>query len=436
MINKYNKLHNTIKLVICVLALLTFNVTYSQQTNTSENLFNTLDSIDTIFYGTASSWLFQAESYAKKLLLSFVVLDILILGIKHILKVESINDVFNALIFRVLFSGGILSVLQFLPMLTDPNTGFIKGFEILGSRVTGVNKLSPTGVIDIGLEIVGLFLQHMKDAPLTAFFQSGLYLISIVLIMYCFITIAVELIVTKIEAYILIYGGCVFLCLGGSKYTEKYAKGYFSYVMTVGIKLFIAYLVVGVGVGIADSILFRIKSDSLAKGDYQALIITCVIFVIYATIAKKIGQIANGFLSGMTSTSGADVFAAAGAATSGAAAVVSGGKMAAPGSAGGIIGGLGSGLGKAAGDAMFKGAGHAHAAGKSFSNNFSSNIAKGGTVETAAPKAAAQTLSNAAKNIGSSIKNNVSSGASDISKKHNNNVKNSPFNDMPPPPKK
>ena len=382
------------------------------------------------------SWLYQAELYAKSLLLLLVVIDIIILGMKHVLKVESIKDVFNDLILKVIVVGGFLSVLQFLPTLADPNTGFIKGFEVLGSRITGVNRLSPTGVIDTGLEIVGTFIKHMQDAPLTAFFQSGLYLIAIVLILYCFITIAVELIATKIEAYILIYGGCVFLFLGGSKYTDKYAKGYLTYALTVGIKLFIAYLVVGVGVGISDTILFRIKADPLAKGDYQALIITCVIFVIYASIAKKVGQIANGFLSGMSSSSGSDIFAAAGAAVAGAASVASGGKSAAQGSVSGIMGGLGASMGKMAGNAMFSGAGHAHAAGKNFANNFSENMAKGGIVETAAPKAAAQTMANAAKNIGSSIKDNVSKNASEMYQKHSNNVNKSPFNDMPPPPKK
>ena len=57
-------------------------------------------------------------------------------------------------------------------MLTDPNRGFLKGFEILGSRITGVNKLSPTGVIDTGLEVVNVFIQHMKNAPITAFFKQ------------------------------------------------------------------------------------------------------------------------------------------------------------------------------------------------------------------------------------------------------------------------
>lgn len=423
------------KLKIILISILFFSRNSFAQ-DTSEDLFNVLDSIEKIFYEASSSWLLNAETYAKQFLITLAVIDIVVIGMKHVLKVDSIQDIFSGIILKTFVIGGILTLLQLLPMLTDPNRGFLKGFEILGSRITGVNKLSPTGVIDTGLEVVNVFIQHMKNAPITAFFQAGIYLIAVAVIIYCFLTVAIELLTTKIEAYILMFGGCFFLCLGGSKYTKKYSDGYLTYCLTTAIKLFIAYLVVAVGVGIGEIVAERLGKDPIAQGDYQAVIVTVVIFVMYAAIAKKISAIANGFLSGMTSTSSGDHFATGGAAVATTAAIATGGKTAAPGSINGIMGGIGSGLGKMAGNALFKGAGHAHAAKNSMSSNMAHNMANGSPIETAAPKAAAQTMSSAAKNIGASIKNSISGKASNLYNNHKSNVNSSPFSEqkMPPPP--
>ena len=425
-----------IGLIIAVLFSLVSLSCFAQ--SSSEDLFNVLDDIEGIFYGTSSSWLLNAETKAKQLLLIFGVFDILVIGFKHVIKAENIQDVFDDVLKRFFWIGGVLTLLQCLPMLTDPNSGFLAGFEILGSKVTGVNRLSPTGVIDTGFSVVNMLIQHMKSAPLTALFEAGTYLIAVVVILYCFIVIAVELITTKIEAYILMFGGCVFLFFAGSKFTRKYTTGYFSYAVTVGIKLFIAYLIVAIGVGIGESVAQRLAKDPLASGDYQAVIVTVVIFSIYATIAKKVSSIANGFLSGMTSTTSADHFATAGAAISTTAAMATGGKFAAPGSVNGLMGSMGMGLGKAVGSAMFKGAGHAHAAMNSMSNHTGLNMANGSPIETAAPKAAAQTLATGAKNLGHSMKDSIQNTVGSISRSHGSNIKNSPFTEqrLPSPPRK
>lgn len=418
------------------LLLLIFGMSFSYAQETSEDLFNVMDTIEQMFASTSGGWLLNAEKYAKIMLLTLAVIDLICLGIKHVLKADSAQDVFNDVVWKVIFIGGILSILQFLPALTDPHTGVLKGFEILGAKITGISKLSPTGVIDTGLQVVSSLIQHIKQAPLTAIFEAGVYLIAIAVIIYCFIVIAVQIILTKIEAYLVMYGGCVFLFFAGSKFTKKYSSGYLTYILTVGVKLFIAYLIVAVGVGIGESVATKLAADPVANGDYQSVIITVVIFSIYATIAKSVSSIANGFFSGMSAVSSADHFATAGAAMATTAAIASGGKVAAPGSLNGLMGGIGAGLGKAAGGALFKSAGHAHAAANSMAVNMGHNMANGSPVETAAPKAAVQTLATAAKNLGSSMKDSVKGSVSDIYDSHISNVKSSPFSEqkMPPAP--
>ena len=50
---KINGFNGVLKISVIVLFILSFNITYSQ-TNASENLFNTVDSIDSIFMALSS----------------------------------------------------------------------------------------------------------------------------------------------------------------------------------------------------------------------------------------------------------------------------------------------------------------------------------------------------------------------------------------------
>src|SRR6202040_1705231 len=56
-----------------------------------------------------------------------------------------------------------------------------------------------------------------------------------------------QLMVTLIESYIVISAGLFFLGFSGSRWTLPFSEKYVAYAVSVGIKLFMLYLIVGLG---------------------------------------------------------------------------------------------------------------------------------------------------------------------------------------------
>src|SRR5206468_2674069 len=73
------------------------------------------------------------------------------------------------------------------------------------------------------------------------------------IIIVCFALIAVMMIVTLVEVAIVTYAGIILLGFGGSAFTKDYAVKYLTYAVSVGLKLMVMGLVVGIGQSILTS---------------------------------------------------------------------------------------------------------------------------------------------------------------------------------------
>jgi hypothetical protein len=60
------------------------------------------------------------------------------------------------------------------------------------------------------------------------------------------------LLLTLIEAYLVVGGGVILLGFGASRFTASAAEGYFGYVIRVGVRLLFFYLVLAIGVQMAN----------------------------------------------------------------------------------------------------------------------------------------------------------------------------------------
>jgi type IV secretion system protein TrbL len=78
---------------------------------------------------------------------------------------------------------------------------------------------------------------------------SGLCAIGVVV---AFAVVAGQLMITLIESYIVISAGIFFLGFSGSRWTLPFSEKYVAYAISVGIKLFMLYLIVGLGQTLAS----------------------------------------------------------------------------------------------------------------------------------------------------------------------------------------
>ena len=71
-------------------------------------------------------------------------------------------------------------------------------------------------------------------------------------VLFAFTITAAALLFTLVETYLAVGGGAILLSFGGSRYTASAAEGYFPFVIRVGVRILFFYLVLGVGVGLAN----------------------------------------------------------------------------------------------------------------------------------------------------------------------------------------
>ncbi|MDE2253020.1 MAG: type IV secretion system protein, partial [Betaproteobacteria bacterium] len=134
--------------------------------------------------------------------------------------------------------------------------------------------------------------------------------------------------ITNVESYIIIGGGALLLGFNGSKWTQPFAEKYFGYAFSIGIKLFVLYLITGLGQSLADGWITILNGYATNPGTFalQAPIAIGVSSLVYGAMGVTVPGIASSMLNGSPSmslgnTMGAAAGVAGGVAGAGAAAV-------------------------------------------------------------------------------------------------------------------
>ena len=128
----------------------------------------------------------------------------------------------------------------------------IQGFSQAGSSASGLADLSPTGVFDQGLALANKILNAVEGLGiLEAVFPSLVAALTAFVVVVSFAIIAAQLLVALVESFIVVGAGILFVGFSGARWTKFFTERYLSYVASVGVKLFVLYLIMGVGMGIA-----------------------------------------------------------------------------------------------------------------------------------------------------------------------------------------
>jgi len=127
-----------------------------------------------------------------------------------------------------------------------------QSFSQAGATAAGIPNLSPSGVFDQGLALANRILNSTADRGLLdKFFASLVASVTALVVVIAFAIIAAQLLVVLVESFIVIGAGVLFLGFAGSQWTRFFTERYLSYVASVGVRLFVLYLIMGVGMEIA-----------------------------------------------------------------------------------------------------------------------------------------------------------------------------------------
>jgi len=336
-----------------------------------------LDSVTNNFRSLEPVWFNRLYGDARDLFSILIVIEIAWFALTSVLAGRGFEEIVPGFVKKVMTIGFFYAILINAGAWT---TDIMNSFEQAGSAAGGISALSPSTIVSYGIAdalriLTGgqatlahnsggwfAFLNIGSDiGRMAAFFVELVErVILAAMIFVAFFVIALDMLILLIESYLILGAGVLFLGFGGSRWTARYVNSYFNYAISVAVKLFVIYLIVG---ALYTTVIPEINTQLNNVSTHLnigAVLTTAVTAMAAALLAKKIPEHAGALLGGSANLTaglfGSEVAratmiagtAAAAVATGGAAAVAGTTTAAASGAAGaagaaGVTGAAGAG---------------------------------------------------------------------------------------------
>lgn len=363
---------------------------------------------------SASRWDGKLKGYAERLFWMLALIQFIWTFMPLVFKQADFGEIVGELLRFIMVIGFFWALLQFASEWAE---AVVNSFRQAGASAAGLGEtaIRPGDIFGTAIELANTIGDVETWNPLTAFMVA----LAGVLVLLCFAFIAAFMGLTIIESYVVINASVLFMGFGASQWTREYAMAIVRYAVSVGAKLFVLTLIVGLITDSAKQWQAAYNHDDASMWTMIGLAFACAYF------AKTIPELVAGMISGVSSGGGSSIggMAAAGAAgaaaaiatiaTAGAAAPAAAGMMGAAGAGGaGAAGAAGAGAvgtGGLAGaiNSSFAGASSAGGAASSAGGMASSAGVGTSTGGTAAAKGA----SSAGSRVGGATANSAPSSA-------------------------
>ncbi len=209
------------------------------------------DTIATQYYNAGANYSAAIQPYAIKLFVALLLLDILVTWIQFTGEGQlDAPHYLGRLIKHILSAGFVyLMIVNAFPWMN----AVLKSFSAIGAAVTGLPALSPQTVFQIGGNMASTIFNTRANASLITDIELAIVQsVSAFVVLLAFVITAAMLLLTLIEAYLVVGGGVILLGFGANRFTAPVAEGYFGYVIRVGVRLLFFYLVLAIGVQMAN----------------------------------------------------------------------------------------------------------------------------------------------------------------------------------------
>ena len=240
------------------------------------------------FSTTTGSWTTTALGYAQDLFFALVAVEIAWSAITYVLQKDSLPDFLAALLLKIISVG-------FFYILLQPQYGpvwiadVIASFSQAGSAIGGQSQFGPSdpsSVFNCGTDIANAMLQSLSGNPVGLNFGNILPAVEATLaalvcalgVVLAFAIIAGQLLITLIESYIVVGAGVFMLGFTGSRWTLVFGEKYVGYAFSVGIKLFMLELIIGLGSGLGQQWAALFGNGIAPPGTYIEVVGAALIF--------------------------------------------------------------------------------------------------------------------------------------------------------------
>lgn len=293
----------------------------------------------------AENWGDALQGYATRLFWMLALIQFIWTFFPLVFRQADLGEIVGELIRFILIIGFFAALLEYS---TDWASAIVNSFRQAGASAAGLGGtgLRPGEMFGLAVEMADTVGSAETWNPLAA----TMIALAGVVVLICFAFIAAFMGLTIVESYVVINASVLFMGMGASQWTREYAIAMLRYALSVGAKLFILTLIVGLIISSAREWQAAYNHDSASMWTMVGLSLVC------AYLAKTIPDLIQGLITGTSYGGGGALggMAAAGAAgaaaataaiataaTAGAAAPAAAGALGAAGT--GAAGGAGAG---------------------------------------------------------------------------------------------
>ena len=287
----------------------------------------TLDQMVEVYAQNAGAWEGALRGYALQLFWVLAGIQFTWAALRLALKGSDLGDWLAELTNQILFIGFFLTLLL---NSSSWATAIVNSFRAAGAGAGGAAVITPSNVLENGIAIA---LKVWEKLTLFDPGDSLALAIAAIIILICFGLVTAFLITALVESYIVISAGVLFMGFGGSRWTSDYALKVLTYAVSVGAKLFVLQLVIGLGQRLTDSWVAEFDAS-----DNMAVLVIMGASIVFLVITKTIPEIVQGLINGTSLGTNAPLVGMASSALAASAAVGAGVAGAATGGVGGAVG--------------------------------------------------------------------------------------------------
>ena len=259
------------------------------------------------FQAKASAFGTALQTYAERLFVLFLILDIALFGVSCALGATAIQDVFKKLIMLLLFSGFVLAVIR---NYQDWSHDFVYGLLNVSVEL-GAPKLD-LSPLRIGLDI---FNRTINETFLAGPIDKLAYAFLGLIILICFTLMTAKIILVKCESFLVLNAAVILLGFGAFGVLKDYAINVMRYCLSVAFKLFVMQLLLGIGIAFFNDFM----AANALRLSYELFALYIAASIILLALTYTIPEAAAGIISGSHTGSGHAILASA-AAVGGAVA--------------------------------------------------------------------------------------------------------------------
>lgn len=259
-----------------------------------------LDGIGQQYQAASRLWRPRLIPIAQRLFMLLAAIEFVVSGAIWALRRDSLDDIAAKFLLKFTLVAFLLTLITSYTFWLPP---IINGFAFAGEQAIGGLTVSPSSVMEIGREtsfrvLATLDVGVMLRNPAMAVYAA----LSAIIIALAYIAIAAQLVLVLVESYVVLGGGVLLLGFAAFRGTAGFAEQLVAYTFGIGVKIFLMYLIIGLGTEIARSWLPLIEASTFF-GPASPLLQVVGGAVIFAVLAIRIPNVVAARLSG-TSTFG------------------------------------------------------------------------------------------------------------------------------------